>query len=108
VKSDAQTWFLLQRVFPGAELVHLSDVIREVERAGFGIIETRSLREHYARTCREWVERLRQNQESCRSLVGAEMYRTWLLYLSASALSFETGQTDVFSVLMSMRLNGNS
>jgi len=100
VHDDPQTWFLLKRVFPGGELAHLSDVVREAEGAGFGVVEIRSHRLDYARTCREWVERLRQNGDVCRNLVGDETYRTWLLYLSASALSFETGQTGVFSLLM--------
>jgi len=100
VRDDPQTWFLLKKVFPGGELAHLSDVVRHAEQAGFGILEVYSKREHYARTCREWVERLRERKQRCLDLVGEETYRTWLLYLAASAFSFETGQTDVFSILM--------
>ncbi|HTS29915.1 MAG TPA: cyclopropane-fatty-acyl-phospholipid synthase family protein [Bryobacteraceae bacterium] len=103
VTGDAQTCFLQRRVFPGGELAHLSDVIRKAEGAGLTVLNVQSLRKHYARTCREWVERLRQRKEACVGLVGDETYRTWLLYLSASALSFETGQTDVFSILMTRR-----
>jgi cyclopropane fatty-acyl-phospholipid synthase-like methyltransferase len=46
------------------------------------------------------VERLRGKKESCVSLVGKEKYRTWLLYLAASAASFEDGHTEAFSILM--------
>ena len=53
-----------------------------------------------ARTCREWVARLRQNENVCVRLVGEETYRTWLLYLAASAANFDAGTTGVFSVLM--------
>jgi hypothetical protein len=35
--------------------------------------------------------------------IGMEWYRTWLLYLAASALNFENGQTDVHQVLMAKR-----
>ena len=100
IRDDVQTWFLLRKVFPGGELAHLSEIVRAAERAGFGIVRLRSLREDYGRTCREWINRLRRNEETCRSLVGNETYRTWLLYLAASANNFETGATDVFSILM--------
>ena len=101
VGADPQTWFLLRNVFPGGELAHLSDVIREAERAGFCILDIRSVREDYARTCREWVARLRKSGNDCIRLVGERTYRTWLLYLAASAFSFESRQTEAFSLLMS-------
>ena len=103
VSDDLQTWFLRKRVFPGGELAHLSDVIRAAERAGFAIVRIESLRRDYARTCEEWVHRLSRNKEICVGLVGDERYRTWLLYLAASALSFDAGTTDVFSILMSKK-----
>ncbi|MGP8244662.1 MAG: class I SAM-dependent methyltransferase [Bryobacteraceae bacterium] len=99
VKDDPQTWFLLKRVFPGGELAHLPAVMREAERAGFRILKVRNLAKDYARTCQIWVERLREKRESCIRLVGEERYRTWLLYLAASAASFEDGHTEVFSIL---------
>jgi cyclopropane-fatty-acyl-phospholipid synthase len=63
VHDDPQTRFLLNRVFPGGELAHLSDVIREAEHAGFSFLDLRNLRRDYARTCREWVVNLKSNYE---------------------------------------------
>jgi cyclopropane-fatty-acyl-phospholipid synthase len=100
VVDGAETWFLLKRVFPGGELVHLSDVVRAAEKAGLEILRVESRRTDYARTCREWVVRLRQNENVCVRLVGEETYRTWLLYLAASAANFDADTTNVFSVLM--------
>ncbi len=100
VADDPETWFLLRRVFPGGELAHLSEVVRAAEAAGFEVIRIEGLRKDYARTCKEWVERLRQNKDASIGLVGEEIYRTWLLYLAASEANFEAGATDVFSVLM--------
>lgn len=100
VTDDAQTWFVLKRVFPGGELVHLSDVMRAAESAGLEILRVKSLRADYARTCREWVDRLRRNEDVCVPLVGEETYRTWLLYLAGSAANFDDNITSVYSVLM--------
>lgn len=100
VEDDAQTWFLLNRVFPGGELVHLADVISTAETADLEILRVETLRTDYARTCREWVDRLRRNEDICVRFVGEETYRTWLLYLAASAANFDANTTSVFSVLM--------
>ncbi len=38
VADGAETWFLQKRVFPGGELVHLSDVVGAAEKAGLEIL----------------------------------------------------------------------
>lgn len=100
VGDDAETHFLQERVFPGGELVHLSDIIRHAENAGFEVLELSSHRIDYARTCREWVTRLQENAGSCVGLVGEETYRVWLLYLACCAVNFEEGQTGDYAILM--------
>ncbi len=100
--SDApETLFLQKRVFPDGDLVHLDDVVREGERVGFDVVGIRDLRLHYAQTCRRWVENLQRNAERCCELVGSVAYRTWLLYLAASAVSFERRHTGASQVLFS-------
>jgi cyclopropane-fatty-acyl-phospholipid synthase len=91
--------FIQRSVFPGGELVHLDDVVREGERAGFDVVGLRDLRRHYALTCKAWVTNLQKNAARCRDLVGEATYRTWLLYLAASAVGFEEGRTGAAQVL---------
>ena len=100
-----ETLFLQKTVFPGGELACLSTVVREAGRAGFEILDVENLRPHYALTCRRWVERLQQNMPECLKHVDRETYRTWLLYLAGSAMSFETGATDLYQILMAKRRN---
>lgn len=97
------TLFLQSRVFPGGGLAHLADVIREGERAGFEVLDMEDLREDYALTCHAWVSRLEANAEKCRNLVDEKTYRTWLLYLAASAVSFEDGETDAVQLTFRKR-----
>jgi len=103
VGDDPESLFLKRHVFPGGELVHLADVVREAESSGFELLDLENLRLHYALTCRAWVERLRRRTEECVRLVGGWSYRIWLLYLAASADSFEQGDTDVHQVLLVKR-----
>ena len=103
VKETAETVFWTRQVFPGAQIVHLSDVILEAEKAGFEVLDVENLRPHYALTCRAWVERLRQNESECVRLAGREKYRSWLLLLAAAAFTFEDGLTDLCQVLFAKR-----
>jgi cyclopropane-fatty-acyl-phospholipid synthase len=103
VRDDGETSFLQREVFPGGELAHLSNIIRDAENAGFEVLQLESIRMHYARTCREWVARLQNNAGACIELVGENTWRTWLLYLAASVVNFEDGQTDAYQMLLARR-----
>jgi cyclopropane-fatty-acyl-phospholipid synthase len=99
-KPTSQTEFLYRRVFPNGDLAGLSETMTEMERAGFEIVDVEGLRLHYARTCRQWVERLRDRADEARALGGERTYRTWLLYLTCSAVAFQAGSIGLYQVLM--------
>ena len=101
--DQPETQFVQRNVFPGGQLIHLSEVIRDAERAGFEAVSMEGVRQHYARTCRAWVANLTANAAACRRLVGDVTYRTWMLYLSASAVNFEDGQIDCVEVVFAKR-----
>lgn len=103
VVDGPETLFLEKNVFPGGELLHLDEVVREGERAGFEVVAMEDFRLNYALTCRTWVHNLEQRADACRRLVGDSAYRTWLLYLAASAVSFEDGATEAAQVLFVKR-----
>lgn len=98
--DDPKTFYLQRKVFPAGEPPHLSEVIVAAESAGFEILDIESLRTHYVLTCRAWIAHLQQISEASRRLVGDETYRTWLLYLAASAITFEDGRSNIHQVLM--------
>ncbi len=103
VSDGPETLFLQRNVFPGGELAHLADVVREAEHARFEVERMEDFRRHYALTCRAWVARLRQHADACRCLVSERTLRTWLVYLAASAVCFENGTTDAVQVLLRKR-----
>jgi cyclopropane-fatty-acyl-phospholipid synthase len=98
-----ETLFVQRYVFPGGGLTPLADVVRDAEREGFEVVSMESVRRHYARTCRAWVANLMANAERCRQLVDEVTYRTWLLYLAASAVNFEDGRIDCVEVVFGKR-----
>jgi cyclopropane-fatty-acyl-phospholipid synthase len=99
-KPTSQTEFLYRHVFPNGDLAGFSETVTEMERAGLEILDVEGLRLHYARTCRHWVERLRERADEARRLVGERTYRTWLLYLTCSAVAFEAGSIGLYQVVM--------
>ena len=91
--------FLVEHVFPNGELDTVSHISSVMEEARFEIADVECLREHYARTCRDWAARLRANEERAIGLVGKRKYRTWLLYLHSSAVGFEQASIGLHQIL---------
>lgn len=105
-QDNLDTRFINQYVFPGGELDRLSQVQLGMERAGFEIHDVEGLRPHYALTLRHWVRRLEANREAALRVVDEPTYRMWRLYMAACALSFESGETGVYQILVSRRHQG--
>ena len=99
-KRTSHTDFLYEYVFPNGDLSGVSETMTEMERAGWEILDVENLRLHYARTCRQWVERLQSRADEARAMVGEKTYRTWLLYLTCSATSFAGGWIGLYQFLM--------
>ncbi len=98
-RKNATTKFLDKYIFPGGELDQLNHVLKVMEDNDFEILDVESLRPHYAKTLRLWVERLQRRKIEALRHVDEETYRRWLIYMAASAVSFEEGNTSVFQIL---------
>ena len=92
--------FLQKYIFPDAELIPVSDVNIMAENAGFEVRDVENLREHYALTLRHWVKRLTQRRQEAVKVSDEVTYRTWRLYMSASAFGFESGNINVNQTLL--------
>jgi cyclopropane-fatty-acyl-phospholipid synthase len=95
-----RTSFLNAHVFPDGDLVSISKTTAVAERCGFEVRDVESLREHYARTLRLWVQRLEAHRDQAVRLVGEGKYRTWRLFMAASAQGFAAGRISVFQMLL--------
>jgi cyclopropane-fatty-acyl-phospholipid synthase len=105
-RPTSQTDFLYRYVFPNAEIAGLTRTLTEMERARWEILDVEALRLHYARTCRQWVERLSARADAARAIAGERVYRTWLLYLTCSAVAFEAGSIGLYQVLLRKQGDG--
>ena len=91
--------FIDDYVFPGGELVHISQVIAEMSAQGIECSDVESLRPHYARTLWHWVDRLDANADAARACVGEKLFRIWRIYMAGSAHAFQRGWMSVYQVL---------
>jgi cyclopropane-fatty-acyl-phospholipid synthase len=98
--------FVEEYVFPGGELVHVSEVIRGMSREGLEVWDSECLRPHYAKTLWHWVDRLEQRQDEARDLVGEKKLRTWLIYMAGSAHGFARGWMSLYQLLGMKTLAG--
>ncbi len=91
--------FIGSYVFPDGALVPAWHMTREMERAGFEVVDLEQLRPHYALTLREWVARLEANQDLALAAASEADVRIWRLYMAVSALNFELGGLGVIQLL---------
>jgi len=91
--------FIDQYVFPDGRLGPLHAVIAAAEAEGFETRDAESLREHYALTLRAWVDRLLREKERAIAIAGDRIFRTWRLYMTASAHFFTRGSINIVQTL---------
>jgi len=100
--------FIDKYVFPDGGLVPLNATVRIAESCGFEVRDVESLREHYARTLRHWVQRLESRHEEAKRITSEMLYRVWRIYMCGCAHAFATGRVNVYQVLLSKPENGNT
>ena len=91
--------FIDQYVFPDGKLGPLHAVIAAAEAEGFETRDAESLREHYALTLRSWVARLLREKDRAVAIAGERIFRTWRLYMTASAHFFTKGSINIVQTL---------
>ena len=99
---------LTRYIFPGGELDHIGLSLDHLEMHEFDILDVEGLREHYAKTCRIWAERLYARRHEAEAMIGEVKTHLWLLYLARSAIAFERGASAIFQTLASKRARGAS
>ncbi|WPG37463.1 cyclopropane-fatty-acyl-phospholipid synthase family protein [Variovorax sp. EBFNA2] len=108
--------FIEKYIFPGGELLHVTHVLRETAAAGLEMVDTESLRPHYARTLWAWSDALEAQLDAAREVLSRSggrqgpnaerILRAYRLYLAGSAMSFEQGWISLHQML-STKPDGN-
>ncbi|MGD9536772.1 MAG: class I SAM-dependent methyltransferase [Alphaproteobacteria bacterium] len=107
-RKNAAFSALTRYIFPGGELDYIGLSLTNLERHGFEIHDVEGWREHYARTCKLWCERLHANREAAVREVGEAKTRLWLIYLAGCSLAFSRNTVGIFQTVASKRSRGPS
>ena len=99
--------FIEKYIFPGGELLHISQVLRDMAQGGLEMVDTENLRPHYARTLWAWSDLLEAQLDSAQRVLastsdavrGGKILRAYRLYLAGSAMSFEQGWISLHQIL---------
>ena len=91
--------FVEEYVFPGGGLAHVARVIEGLAAQDLEVVDAEALREHYAKTLWNWVDRLEANADAARREVGEEKFRVWRIYMAGSAHAFDRGWLSLWQLL---------
>lgn len=98
--------FIGEYVFPGGELLHISEVMRAATGSQLECLDAENLRPHYGQTLWKWVSRLEAQASTARDLIGEQKYRIWRIYMAGSAYAFDHGWMELWQVLAGKAVNG--
>ena len=93
-------------IFPGFELDHIGRTLADMERCRLEPLDVEGWRDHYARTCALWSERLWERREEAVAQVGEAVTRMWLLYLAMVTIGFERSNLAIFQTVATRRRVG--
>jgi cyclopropane-fatty-acyl-phospholipid synthase len=91
--------FIDAYVFPDGELIPIGAVVTRLEESGLEVRDVEGLREHYARTLRHWVANIEGRWDDAVALAGIGRARVWRLYMTGSALAFDSGRIGIDQVV---------
>ena len=87
------------RIFPGAYIPALSEIMTLLEPRDFAVMDVENLRLHYALTLRHWLARFEAEAPRIVGMFDEEFVRMWRLYLAGSIAAFTTGWTQLYQVV---------
>lgn len=80
--------WLTTHIFPGGLSLRLEDVIMSVGRY-WEVMEVQTRREHYEKTCAEWLRRMRAHEGHIRRTWGDEVFDDYDRYLRTCVTAFQ-------------------
>jgi cyclopropane-fatty-acyl-phospholipid synthase len=101
---ETNAW-LEKRIFPGAYMPSLSEMLDVVEPCGLSVLDVENLRLHYARTLADWLRNFEAVADSVSRKFDMNFVRAWRLYLAASMAGFLSGEIQLFQILLAPARN---
>jgi cyclopropane-fatty-acyl-phospholipid synthase len=92
-----ETLFIMQHIFPESDPPRLAEILHATEKL-FEVKLVVNHREHYARTCAAWLERLQANRTEAALITSPEKVEVYERYLEASIRQFRLGHANLYRI----------
>ena len=97
--------WILKRIFPGAEIPSLQQMMNIFEPFDLSVLDVENLRLHYALTLEHWLAAFERSSELVLKQFDEYFRRMWRLYLAGSCAAFRAGEMQLFQVLFATAAN---
>jgi len=104
--ASTNPW-LEKRIFPGAYLPSLREMMDIFEPWRFSVLDVENLRLHYAKTLEHWLERFERVTDQVGDMYNQRFVRAWRLYLASSLAGFTSGVIQLFQVVFAPAANND-
>ena len=91
--------FVDEYVFPGGELMHVTEVLRRWRARGWKCGTPNACARITGKPCGIGWTGLEARRDEARVLVGEKRLRTWLIYMAGSAYAFGRGWMSIYQLL---------
>lgn len=97
--TQEATQFLSEEIFRETDPPSLVNIAEAIQGT-FELVRMHNDREGYARTCREWLERLKAQKAEAIARSSAETYERYRKYLFFSYAGFMSGNMDLYRITL--------
>jgi cyclopropane-fatty-acyl-phospholipid synthase len=99
LRDDIRGGFVATEIFPESDFVKLAELVEASEYL-FEIQKLRNDPLDYARTCQEWLNRLRKNRVAAVEAAGEDLTEKWERYLELSVRGWKIRATNLLRIAM--------
>jgi cyclopropane-fatty-acyl-phospholipid synthase len=96
-RGDHSQAFIAQEIYRESDMPRLADIARSCEML-FEVVQVRNDRMDYAKTMRDWFDRLTSQRARAVAVAGDEAYERYRKYLRMFSYSFEMGAFELLRV----------
>jgi cyclopropane-fatty-acyl-phospholipid synthase len=94
-------------IFPGGYIPAARQIVDQLPRHEFRLLDYENLRLHYALTLEEWLRRYETHKNQIVKMYDERFFRMWRLYLASSAAGFRYGDLSLSQFVFSNGINND-
>ncbi|MDD3168440.1 MAG: cyclopropane-fatty-acyl-phospholipid synthase [Eubacteriales bacterium] len=94
-------------IFPGGYIPSIQELVGNISKEEFHLIDVESLRRHYGKTLEHWAANFEKALPEIQKNKEESFIRMWRLYLNSCAASFNSGNIDLHQFVFTKDTNDN-